>query len=187
MKLLPDSPSSKCGLLNYLTIVNRTHKSLFIPENCHGGVFLGQIQSIANCKVDSGWPSSDEDPSITFQLYSYHIRPLYVSLTRRGDYAYPRNAVLQGLEYNGWVNICSIHNIEIGISSTKVFECIPATSNSYSSLRFLEIKTENSGLRYLELHSFDLFGYMLYDFATISEHFTFKHSYFLIFILSTKQ
>ena len=184
MKLLPDSLSSKCGLLNYLTNINTTRKSIFIPENAQNG-FLDRIQTLANCEKDSDWPSSNNDPSVTFQLYNYHIRPLFISLTRRWNFSYPERGVLQGLEYNGWVNICRFDSISIDSDQTRVYECRSNNINSYSTLRFMEIKRENQSLKYLELNSFDIFGKMIYDFATLSISHTNHHKYFIMLVLGS--
>ena len=163
MKILPDSPTSRCGLLHYLTKHNTTRKTIYIPDNAY--FYYGRIQNIANCEVNSDWASSESDPSIIFQLYGYRIKPSSISITRRRDYSYPLEGALQGLEFDGWKNICHIYNLTFTYErETKVLEC--KSHSFYNALRFLEVKIETSFYQYLELDSFDVFGTMLYDFAT---------------------
>ena len=182
MRIFPTNENKKCGLLNYLFERNTSTKSVYIPENAYNNDFFGRIQSIINCHLLSEWPSSIDDPTLSIQLYNVMIKPSHVSFTRRNNANYPSEAILQGLEYSGWKDICHFPTIKIEKYSTTVLQC--NTENFFNSFRLKQISSSASHLQYLELDSFDIFG-TLNGFITCSTRKHYFHYYFLcLFILS---
>ena len=109
------------------------------------------------------------------------IKPSFISLTKRNTAAYPKEVVLQGLEFDDWKEICHIPNIVLNDYETRVFRC--SSKNFYSAFKLKQIRFSTS-IKYLELDSFDIFGAMN-DFPTCSRGQYYFHSFlFYLFVLT---
>ena len=165
MKIIPTKSNSNCGLLNFLKNKNNSlSPTILIPENKFSDE-KKTISTIIDCNIDSDWMSSESDPSIKIQLYNYRIIPLYISVKRRAYANYPKQSTLQGLDVTGWVDICDISLTYENPSQTIVRQC--KGSRYFSSFRLLQSLSSHSSLKYMEINNFDLFGNMIYDFASL--------------------
>ena len=159
MKILPNSDSDRCGLLNAL--FNNPNKSYLynIPENAYESYWNGHIQNVIDCKTNANWPSAKSKPYFQIDLFQVAIKPQKISLTRRRSDSYPAEAVLEGLYHSNWEEICQTSITFTTDNEVAIREC---KSNRYfTSFRYRQ--TKNSGSQtYIEAHSFDIFGEMRY-------------------------
>ena len=180
MLILPSETNKKCGLLNYLNEKNKTNPpTIFIPENRYTDNFNSD-STVIDCNYESDWASSTTDQSISFKLNNYKIIPYYVSITRRRDYAYPDLSRLEGFDITGWTNICNLSFSFETYSETRIQSC--KGTKYYSSLRLLQDHS-SSALNYMEFHSFDIFGSLIYNYSTIPNQKSFPFKFVpLIFV-----
>ena len=158
MKILPKSGSDNCGLLD--TLYNHQNKTFLynIPENSCNSGHNGKIQNVINCKVLADWPSNENTPYFTIFLNHVGIKPKVVSVTRRSDFSYPEEAILEGLYHLKWVPICTT---KIRYTKKNEVANIQCKSNKYFTGFRIE-QTKFSSLNYLEINGFDIFGEMNY-------------------------
>ena len=155
--ILPNG-NEKCGLLNDLYSINEANQMIIVQENYHSNPFIGRIQTIFNCSHNSDWASSSSTPYVEFKLLYHLIRSTNITISRRTVCAYANQVVLETQSSSGWTPICSGSITYTNPSETKTIPCI--SDKFYSSFRIRQISNSDS-ISYMELSSFDIFGYMI--------------------------
>ena len=157
ISLIPKG-NDKCGLLNNIINMENGSSLINIPENAYSATYLNRIQTIVNCSHDSDWPSNPSTPYLSFDLIKHFIKPTHISVTRRSSASYPTSLVLEAPSSDDWIQICSV---SVNFVSSDEILTLPCSSNRFfSTLRLRQTQNSNS-LTYLELNSFDIFGYMV--------------------------
>ena len=159
MKILPSSEKDRCGLLNTL-FNDKDKKYLYnIPENANSGDYSGRVQNVINCKNYANWPSSSSKPYFEITLSQLAIKPYKITLTRRNNYQYPASAVLEGFYHSKWEQICPTSITFTTANEVAIRTC--KSNKYYTAFRYNQTKNSAS-IRYIEFHSFDIFGEMYY-------------------------
>ena len=159
MRITPNSDSDKCGLLN--SLFNDPNKNYLynIPENAYASTWNGTIQNLIDCKTSANWPSSESEPYFQINLFQLAIKPEKISVTRRNTCSYPAEAVLEGLYRSKWEEVCQTSITYKSSGEVVVRKC--KSNRYYTAFRYRQTKNSYT-CKYIELHSFDIFGEMNY-------------------------